>query len=195
MIQKQRITGYILAGGRSSRMGQDKGLMLINGIPWVEHIAKQLKQVVDTVVLVTNNSMYNDLGYQVISDRIKGLGPVGAIYTVLKHSVTTQNIIMSCDTPFVTEKLLRLLLSESKNQLITIPSNQNRVHPLVGVYDRSLWLLFQQAIELNQLKVQQVIEQTQIKHVPIDTYECFLPHILMNINTPTEYEKALKLWK
>ena len=83
METKKNITGVVMAGGESSRMGTDKGVLEINGKPMVEVIISALKPVVDDIIIIANNSNYDYLGYKVYNDLIKKSGPLGGIYSAL----------------------------------------------------------------------------------------------------------------
>ncbi len=81
-------TGIILAGGKSSRMGEDKGLVLLNGKPMIQYVIEALKGVVSDIIIISNNASYNKFGIPVYPDIIKDKGPVGGIFTGLHHSKT-----------------------------------------------------------------------------------------------------------
>src|SRR4051812_31899843 len=109
MENENEITGIILAGGKSSRMGYDKGLAVLNGSKMIDQVYASLKKVVDKVIIVSNTDSYNYLNVPVYQDLYKDKGPIGGIYTGLSHSTTEKNIIVACDMPFVTEAFLKQL--------------------------------------------------------------------------------------
>jgi molybdopterin-guanine dinucleotide biosynthesis protein A len=80
-----KVSGYILAGGKSSRMGSDKGLLLIQSKPFVSYIFEALSNVCDSITVVTSNKEYNKLGFKTIQDSIPNKGPVGGLFTVLNY--------------------------------------------------------------------------------------------------------------
>jgi molybdopterin-guanine dinucleotide biosynthesis protein A len=162
------ITGVILAGGKSSRMGTDKGLVLLKGKPLIQYVIEALFMVVSKVIIISNNEEYNKFGLEVYPDLIKEKGPVGGIFTALTNSSTITNIFVSCDTPFVTEELLNLLIKNSLGFDVTIPSFNNRVHPLIGVYKKSALTIFKQSLDNNQLKLSLVNEELISNIVNVD---------------------------
>ena len=95
-----KYTAIILAGGKSSRMGSDKGLVLLNGKPMISYIIEILKKMQIPIIIISNNENYKQFGLPVFADIIKEKGPLGGIYTGLKNSKTESNIIVSCDVPF-----------------------------------------------------------------------------------------------
>ena len=93
MIGPRDAAGFVLVGGRSSRMGVDKAFLSCRGISLAAHIASVLKTVTDTVSLVGDPARYGHLGIPVIADEYPGMGPVGAVITALRGSAST------CTTP------------------------------------------------------------------------------------------------
>ena len=105
-------TGIILAGGKSSRMGEDKGLVLLNGKPMIQYVIEALKEVVSDIIIISNNASYNKFRVPVYSDIIKDKGPVGGIYTGLYHSTTELNFCISCDVPMISSDFIFWLLNK-----------------------------------------------------------------------------------
>ena len=153
------ITGIILAGGKSSRMGTDKGLVILNGKPLIQYVIDTLIKVTSKVIIISNNDEYYKFGLEVYPDLIIDKGPVGGIFTALVTSSTKINIIVSCDTPFVTEKLLNLLIDNSTGFEVTMSSHNNKTHPLIGVYNKSVSATFKKCLDNNQLKLSLVNEE------------------------------------
>ena len=105
-------TGIILAGGKSSRMGEDKGLVLLNGKPMIQYVIEALKEVVSDIIIISNNASYNKFRIPVYADLIKDKGPVGGIYTGLYHSTTELNFCISCDVPMISSDFILWLLNK-----------------------------------------------------------------------------------
>lgn len=152
------LTGVILAGGKSTRMGKDKGLLLIKGKPMVQYVIDALLQITPNIMIISNNEDYNKFGLQVYPDLIKDKGPVGGIYTALAVSNTNINLCVSCDTPFVEKELLNLLVEKSLNYAVTISKSNERIHPLIGVYKKEGLSCFKSHLDKGQLKLIKVID-------------------------------------
>ena len=102
------ITGIILAGGKSERMGTDKGLILYKGKPFIKHVYEAMKAVLgNNIVVVSSNAAYDAFGYRRIEDLIADKGPVGGLYTALKQSKTKLNLVLSVDVPLISSELLK----------------------------------------------------------------------------------------
>ena len=80
------ITGIILAGGKSSRMGTDKGLMRLNGKPMIQHILDPMAKICQRILIITGNPMYGMFGFELVNDEAPDYGPVMGILSGLKQS-------------------------------------------------------------------------------------------------------------
>ncbi len=152
-------TGIILAGGKSSRMGEDKGLVFLEGQPMVTHVIEQLKEVVGEVIVIANNTEYQQFGFPVYADLVLGKGPVGGIYTGLVYSKTELNLCISCDTPFVSAQFLKWLLSQANGSMVTLPRFNENVHQLIGVYKKSAIPVFKNNLNSGRLKLSKVNDE------------------------------------
>ncbi len=179
-------TGIILAGGKSSRMGQDKGLMLLNGKPMIEYVIESLKKVSSQIIIISNSKQYKQFGYPVYEDEIKDKGPVGGIYTGLNNSNSLTNIFVSCDTPHVSPQLLLHLLSQCSEHEVAIPVYNNKVHPLIGVYKTSVLPVFKESLNQNQLKLMLVNQLLNTNIVLINENE-FDANNFKNYNSPNDF--------
>ena len=190
---KTYITGIILAGGKSSRMGKEKGLLELNGITFTEHIIETLKPVCNQIIIIANKKEYEQFGYTVYGDLVKDCGPVAGIYTGLAHSKTNINIILSCDIPFVTTELLQFLLRGSKNYDVTIPAYNGKTGPLTGIYTKSCLPVFREQLDQKQLKLHQVLKHLKVRVVEVK--DRFPEEVFYNIKTPDDlkYIKQLNI--
>jgi molybdopterin-guanine dinucleotide biosynthesis protein A len=108
----ETLTVFILCGGKSSRMQSEKGLVLFQNKPFIEHIIKAILPITDKIKLVTANKEYDYLPYDKIPDTVTDKGPLGGIYTALTDSETEFNLILSCDIPLISTELLSELISK-----------------------------------------------------------------------------------
>ena len=95
MIDKKNITGIVLAGGKSSRMGTDKGLLKFNGKSFVQYSLDALKPLVSEIIIVSDDLNYDTFGLKRINDITKNAGPVAGICAGLEASSTEYNLILS----------------------------------------------------------------------------------------------------
>jgi molybdopterin-guanine dinucleotide biosynthesis protein A len=182
-------TGIILAGGKSSRMGQDKGLLLLNDKPLVKYVIEALSPIVQNIIIISNNEAYKKFGFPVYSDIVKKKGPAGGIYTALIHSSAEKNIILSCDTPFVSSELLSFLLLKSKVFDVTVAEFNNKIHPLIGVYSQCVLPSYKINLDKNHLKLMLINQSLNTNIVKVD--EKFNnPKLFYNINTPKDLKQV-----
>ena len=180
-------TGIILAGGKSSRMGEDKGLVLLKGKPMIQYVIEALKEVVSEISIISNNESYHKFGVPVYSDIIKEKGPVGGIYTGLYHSTTELNFCISCDVPMISSDFIFWLLNRSGNAFVTLPMYKDKVHQMIGVYSKQVLSNFQESVEKENLKLSQVNNDMGCEIIDIEKeYANFDELIFSNINTKNE---------
>src|SRR5689334_19241981 len=110
MVRREDIQGFVLAGGKSTRMGQDKARLEIDGKPLVLRTAKLLRPYVREVTLLALPERYGDLGLPIIADQWPDQGPLAAICTGLLHSTAEWSIFLACDLPLLSRRFLDLLV-------------------------------------------------------------------------------------
>lgn len=184
-MEKSRLTGIILSGGKSSRMGSEKGLILFKGKPMIEYSVSILTQLCDEIIICANNSNYDYLGFKVVSDIITDCGPLGGLYTGLSESNSQYNLIAPCDVPFITKDLYILLLQNIANNNAVIPSYNNEIHPLCGIYSLKCISVLQSLISEKKFKMLRVVDELGAKIVPLK----YDTDIFININTLEELIK------
>jgi len=137
MTHGKNITGIVLAGGRSSRMGSDKGLLKLNDKLFIEHIMLAMKPLVDSIIIVSNNNTYDQFGYERITDEVKDAGPLAGLYSGLSHSKTRYNLVLSCDIPLIQTEVLKTLIdTDYKNYDVVQIQSENKTMPLIALYNK-----------------------------------------------------------
>ncbi|MBI2272058.1 MAG: molybdenum cofactor guanylyltransferase [Bacteroidetes bacterium] len=190
MIKKD-ITGIILAGGKSSRMGSDKGMIQLNGKRFIEHILEALIPNVSDIIIIANNDNYNNLGYKVYEDIIKDRGPLGGIYTGLRNSKTENNIIVSCDIPFINSGLIKHIIKNMGRTDISVPVFEGNTEPLCAVYTKEITGKIKDLIINNELKIHNVLKHFITTEVHItNKLDFYNKRLLANINTPEELKTS-----
>lgn len=163
--------GLILAGGKSSRMGQDKGSMDFMGRPMIQYAIDVLNKAgISDIQIVTNKSdLYSKLNYPIISDIFKNNGPLGGLHAGLTYAKQGHIFVLPCDTPLIDVKVIQTIMKLHEDPL-TVASYHDRIHPLIGIYNRSI--LPQIMIQLNRgdLKLQHLINQVNGTVLNLDSY-------------------------
>lgn len=160
------VTGIILAGGKSSRMGQDKGLMRFCGRPMVQHVIDAAAMVCNTFILVTDHPMYTMFGFPTVADEVRGFGPVAGILSGLRRSSTERNLVLSCDVPFITPALLKELVTcPADADVIVAEGADGRIHPLIAIYTKRCIPALEQAINADEHRLRNVLEKLRVHRV------------------------------
>jgi molybdopterin-guanine dinucleotide biosynthesis protein A len=188
---ENKITAILLAGGKSQRMGTDKGSLHLNGKTFIKHICDALQPIVGSnILIVSANKEYDVLGFSRVEDIVENKGPVGGLYTALAASKTKINLVLSIDVPLVSTELLQWLIeSHNETDMVTQAKSGDKTSPLIGVYDRSMRIVFGEHIAGNQLKLRQVIEDVKHQTIEVPKKWC---NQLQNINTQEEYQNLIK---
>jgi molybdopterin-guanine dinucleotide biosynthesis protein A len=186
------INGYILAGGKSSRMGMDKGLMVFNGKAIVQRVMEQMKPAVNKLVIVSNNPEYEKFGLEVVVDIIKNIGPAGGIHAALNHTNAEKNFLVSCDMPFITTGSIEFIIRHSLQSQITVPVYQCQTEPLFGIYSKECLTKWQELIQQGIIKLQDIISHFSLLKLDVDGNPLFYDSPFTNINTQDDFKEAIK---
>ncbi|MEO6833571.1 MAG: molybdenum cofactor guanylyltransferase [Chitinophagaceae bacterium] len=190
MVKNEKhIDGYILAGGKSSRMGSDKGLLNFQGKPLVQWVIEQLSPAVKNVILVSNNIEYQQFGLTVIPDLIKDRGPAGGIYASLSHANTEQIFVVACDMPFITTDIIRYIIEHAVKSQITLVEQNGQLQPLCGIYDKECVTLWQQLVWQEKLKLQEIVTNFTLLKLKLP-HQLFNDSLFFNINNKQDFQQA-----
>jgi molybdopterin-guanine dinucleotide biosynthesis protein A len=186
----REITAFILAGGKSRRMGTDKGLLPFNEKPVIASVYEALAPIAGkNIVVISSNKDYDFLGCTRIEDIVPDKGPVGGIYTALHHSETKLNLIISVDVPLVSTQLLQWIIENHTDEyLMTQIQSEEKTNPLIAVYDKSLEKIFEENTRNEQLKLRTIIDSIACQTLEIPKEWHFL---VQNINTKEDYQNIL----
>lgn len=181
------IGAIILAGGKSRRMGSDKGLVLFKGKPMILHtIENILRSGIKDILIISKNCEYQKFKLPVYADLIENKGPLGGIFTGLFYSEKEWNIVAPCDCPLVNSKYFELLISEKANQMVTVLKSKKNTHFLTGVFHRSAKDSAKLCIENEELKIERWIESLLGRVISVEDYFDFEEQDFININTENE---------
>ncbi len=131
------ITGIILSGGKSSRMGVNKSLLKVGEKTIIERMRDLMQSLFKVVILITNESAdYKFLNIPIFEDLFKQKGPLGGIHSGLTHSSTESNFIISCDLPFITKEMIKYIVDFKTEKLLTIVKADGYLQQLAGKYSK-----------------------------------------------------------
>ena len=177
--------GFVLAGGRSSRMGRDKALLPFGPATLLEYVASQVAEAAGSVVVVGHPERYRSLGLDVVADAAYGNGPLGGIITALRITQADWNLVTACDMPGVTAPFLRSLLEEAERcgGDCLVPLTPNGPEPLCAVYHRDCLPRLERAADAGVLAVREAIAGPGLVGRRAENPFCF-----RNLNTPEDFE-------
>ena len=188
------ISAYILAGGKSSRFGENKALYNYEGTPLIQRIVLTVRAVIPRVGIIANQpELYTFLDLPVYTDIIPGLGPMGGIYTALRHSSTRYVFIAACDMPCISPEVIEYMISVAGNHDVTIPWNDNFYEPLHAIYSRSCLGTIESMIERDERRVSAFLETeaVSIRRVLFDEISTIADpsSIFRNINFKADLDR------
>ena len=185
MIERRDAEGFVLVGGRSSRMGADKATLPYRDLPLAKWIARQIEPAVDRVSLVGDVRTHQDLGLPIVADAYPGSGPVGAIVSALRSSSATWNVVAACDLPAVTPSLFHAMLGQIRNsdaQCLVPVTSDGRRQVLCAVYRRDAAGPLLNAFEHGELRLRFAIDRLKVQFWHADSDDWAI-----NVNTPQEW--------
>jgi molybdopterin-guanine dinucleotide biosynthesis protein A len=184
------ITGVILAGGLSKRYGQNKAFLELEGIRLIDRVTAEMKNIFRQVILITNEKRhYEYLGLPTIEDLIRGLGPIGGIYTGLMSMSSQAGFFVACDMPFINRQLVRYMVDIKDNYAAVIPSGASGLEPLHAIYSQSCLGPIKNLINTQRYQVRLFYEHISVRYVTQDEIRRFVPpqKAFLNINTTDEF--------
>lgn len=189
------VTGFVLAGGKSSRMGANKALLALSGSTLLERATAILKQVCARVVIVGARELYESFG-ECVDDVYRGCGPLGGIHAALLNAQTQYSLVTAVDTPFLSVEFLRYLVDRAlrSSAIVTAPHVGGKVQPLCAVFSRDFLPLVEAALKSRKYKVEAAFPPEKTLIIPEADLERFEMAIEMfeNLNTPEDFERAGK---
>jgi molybdopterin-guanine dinucleotide biosynthesis protein A len=190
------IEGFILAGGASSRMGEDKSRLRLDGRSFVERAAEALSSVANGVRIVGSRPGVGAHGLAVVPDVYEGLGALGGLHAALNACRARWAAVVSCDLPFVNAELFARLASlrSEETKAIAPIQRDGRPQPLCALYDaKACVTVAEELIRADELRPRALLRRVHTRWVAFDELADLEGSSLFfnNINTPSDYEAAL----
>jgi len=183
------VSGVILAGGESRRMGEDKSFVRVSGRPLIDNVVDKMSRLFDDLIIVTNKpQLYLGCPARIERDALPGRGPLGGIYTGLLAAQNEHCFIVACDMPFVAADLIRRMVAVSKDFDAVVPQHDGLFEPLCAVYGRGCVEPILAQLRQGNLKVIDFYEHVSLKTVGSEEIARLDPLALSftNINTPED---------
>lgn len=178
------ISGIVLAGGESKRIGKDKSKLLYNNVPLIEYPINILKKFCNEIVISADSNKFPEYNYIKVPDEIGKFGPLAGIYSCLKKSSNHFNVVLTCDMPLVSEDLIRYIISNAKENDLVMPFYNSHYEPLCAVYSKSLIPIIENLFLKNDYSPLSLISISNFKKINIDkTVSFFKENLFSNVNT------------
>jgi molybdopterin-guanine dinucleotide biosynthesis protein A len=190
------ISGVVLAGGQSRRLGRNKALEKIGGVPLIERAVGALGQLSDDLVIVTNDpALYGGLGARLIGDVWPGMGSLGGIYSGLREARYERALVVACDMPFLNLSLLRFMVELAQDYDVIIPRFDGYLEPLHAIYSRACLGPIEAQLAEADLRIINFLSQVRVYYLDEATLGAYDPqHLsLFNVNTPADLKRARAL--
>ena len=187
------ITGFILAGGKSSRMGCDKSLLVLGGRTLLERAVELVKTVTPAVGIVGTPAKFSSFG-PVTNDVFPERGPLGGIHAALLSSPTDLNLVVAVDLPFLEPRFLTYLIKQAEvsQAVVTLARVAGHFQPLAAVYRKAFLAPAELALAGGRNKIDALFSEVSLRVVEereltLGGYKHFM---FSNLNTPQEWEWA-----
>lgn len=184
---------FILAGGKSSRMGEDKAFLRLNGKSLLETARELVSHVCGKVSVVGDRARF---GPEAIEDVYPDSGPLGGIHAALAATKSDLNLVIAVDTPFLEPKFLRWMLhrAATTHSIVTVPRLASGFQPLCAVYRRSFKGFAEEALKAGKFKIDPLY--AKVRTCPITDAElnhlAFDLRMFDNLNTRAEFDRAVQ---
>ncbi len=189
MPNKHFYTGIILAGGQSSRLGRDKGLMEWHGRRIIEYAVDTLSPFCSKVIVSSNNQDYLQFINHVVPDIRPGHGPMMGLYSALEASSTELNLVLAVDNILVNSAFFRYMLSKELSDFqVSVPYLQNKFYePLVGYYHKNCTKVMALMMSNGNYKLPDLISQVKVNKLVVESdFPDFHPNYFRSLNCPDD---------
>ena len=200
MTCRESVTGVVLAGGRSRRLGRDKAVELVGGEPLISRVIARLSGVADEIVVVVNGveraaQLPLPQDAIVVVDAYPDKGSLGGIFTGLRAAGREWAIVVACDMPFVNVALLKHMLDQTDECDAVVPILDGRPEPIHAAYSKVCLPAIEKKILADDLKIAGFFDDVRVKFVAEREVDSFDPDHLsfFNINTEQDLQKAAEL--
>ena len=192
-----KVFGVVLAGGRSTRMGEDKSRLVVEGMPLWKRQASLLREADVQEVLVSGSMSgpWAGSGFRVVPDDLPGIGPVAGIFSALRELPADFFVVVAVDMPRMDSGFLASLLQQAICQGVgVVPRVNGRWEPLAAVYTRSVLPLLKERIRLEKFGLQEFVDEA-VSFGFLAGLQCSGENAgdrFLNLNTQDEWQKYMR---
>ena len=194
MVQND-FTGIILSGGKSSRMGENKAFIKIEGIPIIQRIYTLFSKLFQEIIIVTDRKeQFSNISAKIYSDLFPNKGVLGGIYTGLFLSSFQYAFCVACDMPFLKESIIKFLLERIEDYEVVVPKTKDGLQPLHAIYSKKCLDPIKKIIEQNRFKILDLYPMVKVKIIMEKEFSDLDPtsESFINVNTPDDLDQIKK---
>ena len=189
------VTGIILAGGKSRRMGEDKRYLVVGEQTILERGLGVIRSIFQEVlVVIAQDSPPLRVDAKVVRDLLPDCGSLGGLYTGLMQATTPWIFVVACDMPFLDQAVIGQFTSRRATADIVMAKLDARLHPMHALYGKRCLPALEQMIQARQLKIQEIVSQPSLRVQYVTEAELLTIdpswRSFQNVNTPSDLEAA-----
>lgn len=189
------VTGVLLAGGKSRRMGEDKRYLAVGEQTLLERGLEMLQSIFcEVLVVIAQDSPPLSIDARVVRDLVPECGSLGGLYTGLTQATTPYIFVVACDMPFLNQTVIAQFTNRRTTDDIVIAKLDDRLHPMHALYSKRCLPALEQMIRARQLKIQEIVSQSslRVRYVTEADLLTIDPsgHSFYNVNTMADLEAA-----
>jgi len=181
------ISGFILAGGKSSRLGTDKALLTLNDQTLLQRIISIVDPFCLKVYVSGQKHEYTSASVELVPDMVSDCGPIAGLLSSLSTSTTDWNLIVSVDVPLINEDLIAHLIANANDCDCVIPIHNDRIEPLIAMYHRSALPIIQELISSKQYKLQHLVSKLNTNYLNCNELIGRYPKLFHNVNRMEDF--------
>ena len=192
------VTGVLLAGGKSRRMGEDKRHLFVGEQTLLERGLRVLQSIFQEVlVVIAQDSLPLGIDARVVRDLVPDCGSLGGLYTGLTQATTPYIFVVACDMPFLNQAVIAQFTSRRAAIDIVMAKLATRLHPMHALYSKRCLPVVDKMIGARQLKIQEIVSELslRVRYITEADLRSIDPsgHSFYNVNTMADLEAARSL--
>ena len=188
------MTGIILSGGKSTRMGTNKALLQVGGERLIDRTIRTFRDIFRETILVTNSPLdYLDQDCTIATDIIKGKGALGGIYTGLFYASCDYAFVAACDMPLLNKSFIEYMIENCESYDIVVPEPADGPQPLHAIYSKRCLPAIKRLIDQDQLKITGFYKGLKTRMIPDHVINRFDSggKMFFNLNSQKDLEQIL----
>jgi molybdenum cofactor guanylyltransferase len=196
VLQVNTVTGIILAGGKSRRMGEDKRFITLGTATLLDRCRSVMTEHFEEVLIITaqDSPPLDGHGCRVYEDLVADCGSLGGLYTGLHHASCSRIFVVACDMPFLNSQLIKFFVSRDPDADVVIGRLPNGLQPMHAVYAKQALPWFERRAQARQLKIQDIVLEPSLKIAIAEASDWAgidpTSRSFQNVNTPADLAAA-----